>query len=399
MRFTSLLVLLVLVSGCIDSEKTAGPASTKRPEQTTTTITPSTTIIASTTTSPAQTASTSVTATSVTTTSTASTSTTTKPKTVDIKPRTLSNCIGFVPGAPEEMPWIADLGAGWARPHPGPFAWEWVEKRRGESDYAVTDEWVRAAQESGVALLGTIWPYVGWDQGRCHKAECEVSETDIFYPRGKGGFTDGIPKSRCIPCGIEDYKKFVGRLVERYDGDGVDDMPGLTQPVKFWETLNEPAMRSEDLTFFKGTAQEYVQILKATYESVKKACPDCTVVQGGAEGTDPKFTAYWEEVFENGGGQYFDIANIHYISSGDLSTLNVAAYKRLLAKHGIDKPVWVTEAEYKSENEIDASTTGALKAGAAKIFYTRFKAGGRGPPQPGAYSQQYRQQPGKCPSN
>ena len=303
-----------------------------------------------------------------------------------------------MPGAPEEVPWIRELGAGWARPHPGPFAWEWVEKQPDKFDYTVTDAWVRAAQENDVALLGTIWPYAGWDQGRCHKTECDVSEGDIFYPRGKGGFIDGIPKSRCIPCNMEDYKNFVDTLVERYDGDGVDDMPGLTQPVKAWETLNEPAMRSADLTFFKGTPQEYVQILKATYESVKKTCPNCTVVQGGAEGIDPKFILYWEEVFTNGGGQYFDAANIHYISSGDLTSLNVAKYRELLAKYKINKPIWVTEAEYKSENEIDASTTGALKAGATKIFYTRFKAGERGPPQPGIYSHQYPQQPKKCPN-
>jgi hypothetical protein len=263
-------------------------------------------------------------------------------------------------------------------------------------DYSETDAWVKAAQDRDIALLATIWPYADWDQRACRNESCAVSDIDTFYPAGASGALQGIPRSRCKPCDMEVYKAFVGRLVERYDGDGVDDMPGLTQPVKYWEVDNEPALRSEELTFFKGTAGDYADILNATYGAVKAACPDCKVVQGGMEGIDPAFSSFWGDVYRAGGGQYFDVGNIHYIGKGDLANLNVAKYKELLANNGLHKPIWVTEAEYSSDGQVDSSVDGAFASGASKVFFTRFKVGDRGPPKPGIFSPVYLKQLRKC---
>jgi hypothetical protein len=49
----------------------------------------------------------------------------------------------------------------------------------------------------------------------------------------------------------------------------------------------------------------------------------------------------------------------------------------------------VTEAEYESESQVESSFTGALNAGASKIFFTRFVVGQKGPPVPGQYSKVY----------
>ncbi|MFH1055779.1 MAG: hypothetical protein V1744_06790 [Candidatus Altiarchaeota archaeon] len=384
MRLLILAAVVLIASGCITTPPE--PKLTTLESTSTTVVTP-----------PPPSSTIDATSTTVSTSTTQSTSTTTTTiRKIEINEQASENCFGFVLGAPGETKAVKDLGMGWARPHPGPFAWGFVEKAKGNFDFTASDEWVTASQDNGVALLGTIWPYADWDQIRCHKRECEVTQEDIFYPRGKFGFVDGIPKSRCIPCNIGEYKGFMEKLVERYDGDGVEDMPGLKQPVKHWETLNEPALRAPDLTFFKGTPEEYVTILAATYESVKKACPDCTVVQGGAEGIQPEFINYWERVFKAGGGNYFDVANIHYINSGELDNLNVAKFKKLMDRNRLEKPIWVTEAEYRIESEVDASVDGALKAGASKVFFTRFIVGDRRPPTPGRYSQTYVQQAKKC---
>jgi len=47
----------------------------------------------------------------------------------------------------------------------------------------------------------------------------------------------------------------------------------------------------------------------------------------------------------------------------------------------------VTEAQYNSEDEVEASVEGALKAGASKIFFTQFEIGYFG--QTGKYSKVY----------
>ena len=388
------LMAAVLLGGCVGQTETGG---TGRTQATTTTEVAFPFYEPSTTSSSVPEISTiASTETSLTTSTSSTTSTITPQKGAQIKPETLSNCIGFVPGDWREIYEIRMIGAGWTRPHPGPFAWGWIEKSRGEYDFSATDQWVKAAQDKDVALLATIWPYADWDQRICHGDDCGVGETDIFYPRAKGGMVEGISRSRCKPCDMDGYKAFVIKMVERYDGDGVDDMTGLTQPIKYFEVGNEPALRSTELTFFKGSPQEYADILKATYEGVKSACPDCSVVQGGMEGIDPKFTTYWDQVYKAGGGGYFDIGNIHYINNGDLSNLNVAKYQELLKNNGLDKPVWVTEAEYSSDSQVDASVDGALKAGASKVFFTRFKVGDRGPPKPGVFSPVYLKQVRKC---
>lgn len=303
-----------------------------------------------------------------------------------------SNCIGFVPGAPEEAETISMIKAAWARPHPGPFAWGWIEKSKGNFNFEETDKWVKEAQKNNIAILATIWPYAEWDQKKCHDKNCEITAEDQFYPMLEGG----IPKSRCAPCNFEDYKNFLLRLVERYDGDGVGDMPGLEIPIKYYEILNEPEMKESFLTFYKGTQEEYVEILKGSYGGIKSACPDCKVVQGGAAGIMDSMISYWRKIFELGGGNYFDIANIHYINNGDLGTLNVNNFKKLVQEKNINKPIWITEAEYTSENEVEKSVDGALNAGASKIFFTRFIVGHKGPPMPGEYSKVYDRMAEKC---
>ncbi|MBU0457220.1 MAG: hypothetical protein ABH824_02810 [Nanoarchaeota archaeon] len=292
-------------------------------------------------------------------------------KEIKIPDSIVKNCIGSLPPIPQETELIASIGGGWVRPHPGPYIWEWIEEEKDDLNFKVTDEWAKESQKNNVAILATVWPYAKWDQEECHAQECEISNEDVFYPRGK----DGIPKSRCAPCNIEDYKNFILKLVDRYDGDGIDDMPGLVIPIKYWEIMNEPDLKSPSLTFYKGTQKEYVEILKVSYETIKSTCPDCKIVQGGAAGIDSEMIAYWNKIFQLEGGNYFDIANIHYINYGDADTLNVKDFKKLMAKNGIVKPIWVTEVEFKTEDNAGESVDGAFNAGAEKLFFTGLIAG------------------------
>jgi hypothetical protein len=79
------------------------------------------------------------------------------------------------------------------------------------------------------------------------------------------------------------YEEFVKRVVERYDGDGKDDMPGLLYPIKYWEVSNEPSMQ-EELVFFSGSPEDYYDLLRVTYQAVKDADPEALVLHGGIAG-------------------------------------------------------------------------------------------------------------------
>ncbi len=80
-----------------------------------------------------------------------------------------------------------------------------------------------------------------------------------------------------LPKDEKSYRKYVKALVERYDGDGISDMPGLRVPIKHWQVDNEPPHGLSD----------YAAFLKITYEAVKAADPDAKVLIGGVPGFPP----------------------------------------------------------------------------------------------------------------
>ncbi|MFA6296584.1 MAG: hypothetical protein WC663_04465 [Patescibacteria group bacterium] len=283
----------------------------------------------------------------------------------------LSTGIGITPKAAKKIKTF------WLRPHIGQAIWENIEGTKGVFTWTRMDKEVKDAQKYNLQLLVTIWPFATWDQEVCHK-----------NIKNAQGFENELPLKRGAPCDYTAYNNFLTKLIERYDDDGKDDMPGLQYGVKYWEILNEPEMKG-DLVFFKGTAKEYFNLLKASYETIKKADSESFVLLGGMAGINPEMKFFWKKVFKLGGKNYFDIGNIHSISS-DSEDLNAGAYKSFLKKNKIDKNFWITEVQISSgeimtpdgpvirseedqANEIVKGYVRAYKAGARKSFYTIYK--------------------------
>jgi hypothetical protein len=148
--------------------------------------------------------------------------------------------------------------------------------------------------------------------------------------------------------------------------------------------MNEPEFTTGDLIFFQGTAEDYFEILKATYQTVKHADPEAVVVQGGMAGMMEIDTTFWQAVFDLGGAHYFDVANMHSIGHGE--HLNIPAFKAFLARNGInDKPIWVTEVQYQQARQTENYTNAdfakilarsyifALANGVDKLLYVNIK--------------------------
>ncbi len=304
-------------------------------------------------------------------------------KTLSLPKQITKSKFGFLYGGGEEGKLIKRYHAGWARPHTGPFVWGSIQGTAEVSfDYSRTDALVRDLSRKKIGILATLWPFAEWDQVMRDDAEsCLVSAEDEFLPNGKEGSV-GLPQYRCNPYDWSAYQNWVQKVVERYDGDGIDDMPGLKYPVKYWEAMNEPDLEgSATLDFYVGNASDYGDLLTMTYSAVKAADPTANVLIAGAANVDPQNLNFYRAVFGNPGARNsFDIANIHCISSGDMPSLNVGPYKEMLAEFGLDtKPLWVTEAETmvsgnKKENarQLLASTQEARRLGASRIFFTRF---------------------------
>jgi hypothetical protein len=300
------------------------------------------------------------------------------------------NKFGFLSAGAGDTKQIKQYGARWARPHPGPFLWDSSQSSVGAAyDFSGMDEIVRKYSQKKIGILATLWPFAEWDQeANPDYASCAVSDEDEFLQgnRDKEGKTETgsyLPRHRCKPTDWSAYSLWVMAVVERYDGDGVSDMPKLKYPVKYWEVMNEPDLDGgETLDFWKGDANDYADLLLETYTSIKAADPGASVLIAGAAGGRDDFLdfyrnvlSYHPEILDS-----FDIANVHCISNDSYENFNVEPYKNMLAEFGLDgKPIWVTEAEAIISDDAAANYTQtynsarqAISLGASRIFFTRY---------------------------
>ncbi len=218
----------------------------------------------------------------------------------------------------------------WVRPHPGPFVWNNIEKEKGIFSWDKADEYVTYAQNQNQTTIATIWPYSNWEQKSCKRK------------KGRSPFGKRFAKYLSKPCSMENYKIFLSALVDRYDGDGTNDMPGLTKPIVYWEVMNEPEFKM----FFKGTEDEFVEIFNFSSKLIKSKQKDAVIIMAGAAGMFPESKRFWKSALPKI-KDHFDIANMHHITPPDGKCDRdfwVGEFSELLQSLNIDKPIWVTEA-------------------------------------------------------
>ena len=71
---------------------------------------------------------------------------------------------------------------------------------------------------------------------------------------------------------VENYRAFVRAFVERYDGDGEGDAPGLLYPVHHY------GIEREFTGFWGGSGEDYVRLLEIAYPAIKEADPEAEVL-------------------------------------------------------------------------------------------------------------------------
>jgi hypothetical protein len=120
--------------------------------------------------------------------------------------------------------------------------------------------------------------------------------------------------------------------------------------IDHWEILNEP---DADWAF-RGSAEDYARMLSAAYDAIKSSAPEDQVVFGGVE--RPDHHAWIDRVLATPGAdaaRKFDIAAVHLrlrlrSRVPDLADALIA-WRRLLARHGFNGPIWVTEHGYPAD--------------------------------------------------
>jgi hypothetical protein len=166
-----------------------------------------------------------------------------------------------------------------------------------------------------------------------------------------------------------DLLEFVGTLVERYDGDGVDDASGSPR-VRYFELYNEPDNGDTGLALQGGwgywghNGAGYAALLRALYPVVKAANPQANLVFGGLaldwfdddSSPGPFDRQFLDDVLTACQGQdCFDVMNFHYYppfrsrwESYGKDIIGKANYVRQrMAAHGFaDTPLICTETSW-----------------------------------------------------
>ncbi|MEW6443429.1 MAG: hypothetical protein AB1640_21025 [bacterium] len=186
----------------------------------------------------------------------------------------------FILGERNRTPAIADslgglIGVRWVT-----FArvqWDWIEQKPPKDgvhvyDWSGLDDGVRQWQQYGVHILIGLSTGSGWAKAP-PKDEVYVYTGGLVEWYTKNKLSDNLPK----PEYADDYRHYIHTLVERYDGDGVDDMPGLRFPVLYYQLGNEYCNE----IFWGGTVEDYGTLLRETLEAARQAHPDVRIVLSG----------------------------------------------------------------------------------------------------------------------
>lgn len=83
------------------------------------------------------------------------------------------------------------------------------------------------------------------------------------------------------PNDMAQWQKFISTVVERYDGDGQQDVQGLLRPVKFFQAANEFVSPDNKSGGWAGSNAELLNYINASYSAVKSASSKAKFVLGG----------------------------------------------------------------------------------------------------------------------
>ncbi|MBI5793514.1 beta-galactosidase [Candidatus Uhrbacteria bacterium] len=251
----------------------------------------------------------------------------------------------------------------------GAFVWNVIEPEKGVYDWSLPDATMQAAGEANIVMSAVIQPFASWDQDvdpEAYKENCKAIDFGYYDFQAGNGVTD-----------VDAYKTFLTAVVERYDGDGVDDMPGLTTRVEAWEIGNEVEGTCGG---YGGNPEGYGELLKLSYETIHAADPDALVLNGGAlevvgNGPGPKETKkFWETFFEKGYDAYLDVFNFHYnreragaLESPEDWIAHLNFFNTLMEGSQGTKPLWVTEFGTYSGTPKESALPGEIPSQARSL--------------------------------
>jgi hypothetical protein len=237
---------------------------------------------------------------------------------------------------------LVDLGACWVR-HAGLTAlvWDIAEREKGKFDWSRTDTALNDTYRNNIHMVVVINSFNHWDQGR---------------ERGPG--------SKKLVKDIEAYQSFLQKAVKRYPF------------VNAWQIENEPNYQR----LWADTPENYLTLMKVSYQAIKRANPDALVVIGGVSDPNALSEGFWPEIFQQldrwkGKERYFDAFDAHWFLHQDKYTEDIAQLtphiqkirKKLSEVGHLDAPIWISEMASYSGSPIIVTRSGLREKNMPKI--------------------------------
>lgn len=220
------------------------------------------------------------------------------------------------------------LGEGWPRAPVRSLrvwdagaTWRDVEPRPGRFDFSRLDAMVRTAESHGADALVVL--------GQTPSFHAVNPRSPSFYGNG----ASSMPKMTA-------WKRYVAKLGARYRGRAVT--------FQVWNEANV-------VGFWRGSPQQMAQLTKAAHDTLQRVNPGATLV-APALVTRLSGQRIWLDKFyaQRVGGRpvaaWVDVVSLQLypMATGtpEASMQLLGVNRAILAKHGVNKPIWNTEVNY-----------------------------------------------------
>ena len=269
--------------------------------------------------------------------------------------------IGYLAAAPVLAAEYAKIGILWGKT--GPIQWADIEPApptrgdRHDYQWELIDRLVSTWQNAGMRNI-VIW------------LKCNAPWATVEPPLPPGLSPDVVKAARKVgrlqrvsSVPREDmwrnYEAFVESIVERFDGDGNNDMPGLKYPVNFFEIESEAQHAGQ----WYGSSDDYLRLLKSASLAARKASREVKIVLSGFTFEDlmddmPSESTVSSRLRGRPGlaegmrfnaaalrhPELFDAVEFHYLTDYRSAYGIVDWIRGEMRKNGYEKPIWALDA-------------------------------------------------------
>lgn len=208
--------------------------------------------------------------------------------------------------------------------------WFYLEPKSAKFDFNLLDTYVNLSQQKNIEILLPLVFTPQW-------ASARPNEPSAYNKPGLAA----------EPKNISDWINYVRAVGMRYKGK-----------INCYEIWNEPNVK----LFFSGSVDQMVLLTKTAHDTLKEIDPKIKIVSPSPDG---KGQAWLDEFLSKGGGNYVDIIGFHfYVMPGPPEDMvsSIQRVKYIMKKHGINKPLWNTEAGWDRQKTLTDKEAAAYVA-------------------------------------